>query len=110
MLLAIRSEDRGNGIVSNAVGNRRQRRQIRRALLPKSEKVFLAVHRADDSVYFKELDVEAFSVLCALRDGKHLSEAVDCTDWSARTGEEAAENVQAWFALWSSLGWFCKSS
>ena len=110
MLLTIRREDRGNGIVSNAVGERTQRRRIRRRALPGPEKIFLAVHRADNSVYFKRLDEEAYAILCALRDGKHLSEAVECVDWNARASEQAAVNIQAWFALWSSQGWFCKTS
>ena len=108
MLLAIRSRERENDIVSNAVGDRTQRRRIRRRSLPKPEKIFLAVHRADNSVYLKQLDPEAFGILCALRDGKRLSDAVECVDWSSRSGEEAAQNIQAWFALWSSQGWFCK--
>jgi len=37
-----------------------------------------------------------------------LSEAVDGVQWSEDAGERATANLQAWFALWSSLGWFCK--
>jgi hypothetical protein len=110
MLLAIRQNQREVDIVSNAVGERTQRRRPRKRSLPKAEKIFLAVHRAENSVYFKRLDADAFGILRALRDGKRLSEAVDCVDWSDGSGERAAENLQAWFALWSSLGWFCKST
>jgi len=109
MLLGIRREQREIDIVSNAVTDRPQRRRSRKRALPKREKVFLAVHRADNSVYFKRLDGEAFAILCALRNGKRLSEAVELADWRGRSEEEAAQNVQAWFALWSALGWFCKS-
>ena len=110
MLLAIRSKQRENDIVSNAVAGSSKRRRARKRSLPKPEKIYLAVHRADNSVYFKRLDAEAFGILCALRDGKRLSEAVECVDWNSRSGEQAAEDLQAWFALWSSLGWFCKTS
>ena len=110
MLLTIRGEQRENDIVSNAVAGNSQRRHARKRSLPKPQKIFLAVHRAENSVYFKRLDAEAFGILCALRDGKRLSEAVEYVDWNSRSGEQAAENLQAWFALWSSLGWFCKSS
>lgn len=110
MLLAIRHDQRENDIVSNAVASNSNRRRPRKRSLPKPEKIFLAVHRADNSVYFKHLDAEAFGILCALRDGKRLSEAVECVDWNSRSGEQAAENLQAWFALWSSLGWFCKTN
>src|SRR5271169_2258253 len=110
MLLAVRKGQQEDDIVSNAVADRTQRRRIRRRALPKPQKIFLAAHRADDSVYFKRLDAEAFGILCALRKGKRLSEAVECVDWSTRAGEDAAENVRAWFSLWSSQGWFCKAS
>ena len=53
MLLAIRSQQREFGMVSNAVEERAQRRRPRKRGLPKPEKVFLVVHRADNSVYFK---------------------------------------------------------
>jgi hypothetical protein len=109
MLLAIRHEQRENDIVSNAVASSSARRRPRKRSLPKPEKIFLAVHRAENSVYFKHLDAEAFGILCALRDGKRLSEAVEFVEWNSRSGEQAAEDLQAWFKLWSSLGWFCKT-
>ena len=110
MLLGIRSEKRENDIVSNAVSGGTKRRHSRKRSLPPPQRIYLAVHRADYSVYFKHLDAEAFGILSALRDGKHLSEAVECVDWKSVNGEQAAQNLQAWFTLWSSLGWFCKSN
>ncbi len=108
MLLAIRSRQREFGMVSNAVEERPQRRRPRKRALPTPERVFLAVHRVDNSVYFKRLDSEAFGVLRALREGKHLSEAVEGMNWSDGASDQATEKLKAWFALWSSLGWFCK--
>jgi hypothetical protein len=75
--------------------------------LPQPEKAYLVVHRAENSVYFKRLDRDAFAILHALQQGKRLSEAVECVEWSDGS-EQASEGLQAWFALWSSLGWFCK--
>jgi putative DNA-binding protein len=109
VLLAIRRDQREIDIVSNAVTERPPRRRARMRSLPQPQKLYLAVHRADNSVYFKRLDPEAFAILNALRDGKRLSEAVEHVNWRDVSGEQAAENLQAWFALWSSLGWFCKS-
>ena len=109
ILLSVRRDQRESDMVSNAVTDRPPRRRARMRTLPKPKPIFLAVHRADSSVYFKHLDAEAFGILRALREGKRLSEAVEEVDWSSRSGEEAAANVQAWFSLWSSLGWFCKS-
>ncbi len=105
-LLVIRRKQREFGMVSNAMEERPPRRRPRKRVLPKANTVYLAVHRADNSVYFKRLDPDAFGILRGLSEGKPLSEAVECVDWS--DGERTAENLQAWFALWSSLGWFCK--
>ena len=110
MLLKIRREQRVIDIASNAVTDRPPRRRGPKRSLPKREKVFLAVHRAENSVYFKRLDADAFAILSDLRDGKRLSQAVERVDWRKTSGEQAAERLQAWFALWSSFGWFCKST
>lgn len=107
LLIRVRRETDETDIVSNAVTERVHSRS-RRRVLPKPERVFLAVHRADNMVFFKRIDREAFIILSALRDGKSLSEAVDEVDWSGRNIEEAMDDVQKWFAYWSAQGWFCK--
>jgi hypothetical protein len=107
LLLRVRSELQEADIVSNAV-TERVRSSARRARLPKPERIFLAVHRADNSVYFKRIDKEAYAILRALRDGETLSDAVEAVDWSNRPPEEASAEVQQWFAYWSAQGWFCK--
>jgi len=109
LLILVRREQEVADIVSNAV-TERIRSHARRRRLPKPEPVFLAVHRADNSVYFKRIDKEAFTILCALREGKNLSDAVDAVDWSGRPPEEASAHVQQWFAYWSAQGWFCKNA
>ncbi len=109
LLIHVRREGEEADIASNAV-TERTRSGARRRRLPKPERIFLAVHRADNSVYFKRIDKEAFTILCALREGKNLSDAVDAVDWSDRPPEEASAHVQQWFAYWSAQGWFCKTS
>ncbi len=107
LLIRVRSELEETDIVSNAVTERVHSRS-RRRVLPKPEPIFLAVHRADNTVYFKRIDREAFIILSALRDGRALSDAVDEVDWSGRDLEAAMAEVQKWFAYWSAQGWFCK--
>jgi hypothetical protein len=107
LLIRVRSELEEADIVSNAV-TERVRSSARRARLPNPERIFLAVHRADNSVYFKRIDKEAYAILRALRDGETLSDAVEAVDWSNRPPEEASAEVQQWFAYWSAQGWFCK--
>jgi hypothetical protein len=107
LLVNIRSQLEESDIVSNAVTERPHSR-ARRSKLPRPERIFLAVHRVDNTVYFKRLDQQAFAILCALRDGKSLSQAVDAVDWSNRPAEGAMADVRKWFAYWSAQGWFCK--
>ena len=73
--------------VSNAVSagakHRRRTVTVRRSRTP----VFLAVHRLDNSVYFKRHDREAHALLLALRDGATLGAAcetaIGTNSWSA---------------------------
>jgi len=107
LLIKVRSELEESDIVSNAVTERPHSRSRRRRL-PKPQPIFLAVHRSDNTVYFKRIDQEAFTILRALRDGMTVSSAVDEVDWSGRDIEVAMADVQKWFAYWSASGWFCK--
>jgi hypothetical protein len=109
LLLRVRREEAETEAVSNAV-TERTRSHARRRRLPRPERIFLAVHRADNSVYFRRIEQEAYTILCALRDGKRLSDAVEAVDWSGRPIEDASSAVQQWFAHWSAQGWFCKDA
>jgi hypothetical protein len=93
---ALRSE------ASNAMAQRRKgrRRQIKKHLRPKT--VFLAVHRHDDTVYYKRLQPAQFRLLSAFKNGATLAEAV------TESGELDAEQIKKWFETWASLGWFCE--
>jgi len=107
-LIRVRREEEVD-IVSNAVSER-VRSSARGRRLPKPERIFLTVHRASNSVYFKRIDKAAYAILCALREGKNLSDAVDAVDWGDQTPQEAAANLQQWFAYWSAQGWFCQET
>ncbi|HEY2499402.1 MAG TPA: putative DNA-binding domain-containing protein [Candidatus Angelobacter sp.] len=77
--------------------------------LPKTKKVFLAVHRQENSVYFKRLKPEGFALLRALQQGQPLSQAIETSvDWSGKKLERVMEQLHDWFANWSQLGWFCR--
>jgi hypothetical protein len=82
---------------------------MRRVRLPKPEKTWIAVHRQDLVVYFKRLEPEAFALLRALQQGKTLGDAVEAAaGGSLRKARHIAGQLQNWFALWASLGWFCR--
>ena len=95
--------------MSNAVGasGHRKRSQVtvRRSRAP----VFLAVHRLENSVYFKRHDREAHALLLALRGGATLEAAcetafADSTD----APEKCAAKIREWFSRWAEFGWFCE--
>ncbi|MGZ4787852.1 MAG: HvfC/BufC N-terminal domain-containing protein, partial [Terriglobales bacterium] len=52
-------------------------RRISSKFLPTPQKTYIAVHRLDNSVYFKEVEPEAFAMLRALQKGCTVSEALE---------------------------------
>ncbi|HYL62838.1 MAG TPA: DUF2063 domain-containing protein, partial [Candidatus Methylomirabilis sp.] len=94
---------------SNAFSERQKRKRVRAVAKLNPAQIFLAVHRIDNSVYFRRLDPEEFAVLTALQQGKSLGAAVDAAfRRSAVAPEERPSTVQTWFQTWASLGWFCR--
>jgi hypothetical protein len=110
LLLSIREqEEPESDIASNVVLERESHNKRKRISLPKPKKIYLAVHRQELIVYFKRLEPEAFALLRALQQGKHLSEAIEASvNWSNRNVTHVTGNLHGWFANWSSLGWFCR--
>lgn len=78
-------------------------RGARRLRRPKRERLFLAVHRQEGRIFYKRLEAPAYRILLALRAGRPLPQAVA----AAGRGVTAAQ-VNAWFATWMQLGWFCR--
>jgi Putative DNA-binding domain len=78
------------------------RRTVRRAALPRPSRTFVAVHRHDNSLFYKRLDPAAFRILDALSKGKTLSRAIAAAGPGVKPGR-----VQEWFKSWMALGWFC---
>ena len=76
----------------------------------KPSTIFLAVHRLDDSVYFRRLEREEFQILKELRAGKTLSRAIaSALRKSSIAPEDRPAQIQSWFQTWSTLGWFCRA-
>jgi hypothetical protein len=109
LLLAVRDTDEDSTVASNAFSEKRKRRRVRATAKLKPSEIFLAVHRVDDSVYFRRLDREEFQILRALREGKTLARAIELGFQKSRTPpSERAVTVQEWFQHWATLGWFCQ--
>jgi hypothetical protein len=108
LLLEVR-DDEDTEFASNAFQERRKRKRVRAVARMEPAEIYLAVHRMDDSVYFRRLDCEEFVVLSALRSGKFLGQAIAAAFHnSAIPKDERAANVEGWFRNWSTLGWFCR--
>ena len=74
----------------------------------KQQRVWLAVHRYDDSVYYRRLGREAFLLLRSLHSGATVSEAVGHAFENAKLNvEQQAAVLRESFAHASELGWFC---
>jgi hypothetical protein len=108
LLLEVRKEDEDTDFASNAFQERHKRKRVQAVAKLKPAEIFLAVHRVDDSVYFRRIEREEFAILRALRDGKVLGKAIEAAFRRSRVpAEERAGLVQQWFQNWAALGWFC---
>jgi len=107
-LIQVKRADRLRDEASNAMEAHpaRVRRRLRRRLKPAT--VFLAVHRHQDTVYYKRLEPGAFGVLSAFRTKATIAEA--CQQLGAVEGAPAdlGGKIKSWFESWAALGWLCR--
>ena len=110
LLLKVReTEEPETDISSNVVMMDHSESPRKQLPLPKGKKVFLAVHRQENMVYFKRLKPEGFALLRALQQGQPLSQAIETSvNSSGKKLERVMEQLHDWFANWSQLGWFCR--
>lgn len=76
--------------------------KLRRVPLPKPGRVYVAVHRHDNMLYYKRLEPAADRILRALRAGRTVAQSV------AAVRGIAPEQIQNWFKNWAELGWLCE--
>jgi len=99
----------GSGLrqeASNAIEQHRNRikRHLARVLQPRVN--YLAVHRHQNAVYYKRLDVVQYRLLTALQSGATL-EAACGKLVGLKLPANLGQNIQEWFQTWAGLGWFC---
>ena len=93
---------------SNVALKPKARRNLGVARL-KPRRIFVAVHRMDDSVYYRRLEQDEFRILQLLRAGKSVGRALAIVVKETRLApEELQKNLQKWFAAWAELGWLCR--
>jgi hypothetical protein len=108
LVLAVHRATLEADIVSNAASEHKQPAKLR---LPPMQRmpICLAVHRFDNSVYYRRIDREAFAMLSALQRQETLGNALDFAfSDSELAPEEQAQKIQDYFAYAAQLGWFCR--
>jgi len=110
LLLAVRKEDEDTDFASNAFQERHKHKRVQAVAKLEPAAIFLAVHRVDDSVYFRRIEREEFAILSALRADKPLGKAIVAAFRKSKVPvRERAAALEGWFQNWSTLGWFCSS-
>jgi putative DNA-binding protein len=108
LLLGVRRDD-DTEFSSNAFTERRKRKRVLAVARLKPSPIFLAVHRLDDSVYFRRLERGEFVILRELRVGKMLNRAIDfALRKSSIPLADRPAQIQQWFQTYAVLGWFCQ--
>lgn len=78
---------------------------------PKKQKNHVVIHRQNNSVFYKRINVVEFKVLTEIKKGASLTTAcskVTAQDLSLAYGnEEAIGSIGNSFSQWTKLGWFC---
>ncbi len=101
---------RGAGLRSEASNATEQQRKHSRKRLKqklKSGVIYLAVHRLENSVYYKRLECGQYHILRALRDNATLEEAFIKLTEMGPVPVDLGAQIKQWFETWASLGWFC---
>jgi hypothetical protein len=75
---------------------------------PRPHKVYLAVHRHDNDLYYKRLSHDQYAVLRAIGDGFQLAQACEVLWSSERDEAELAADVRGWFEQWVAMRWLCQ--
>jgi putative DNA-binding protein len=108
LVLAVKKGTPETDIVSGAASQRESRKRVK---LPpmRQERIYLAVHRFEDSVYYRRIGRESFALLSALRAGASVAGAITrAFERSTLTPEGQADLLRESFAHASELGWFCR--
>jgi hypothetical protein len=102
-VLAVKQRDALRGEASNAVESARPAARSKRVARPRRQRVYVAVHRLDNRLFYKRLERPAYLILQALAAGRPVTQAVA----AGGRGVKPA-SVGPWFTTWMGLGWLCR--
>ena len=108
--ISVNRNDDLHETASNAV-TAHKHRATRRKTVPRTKApIYLAVHRFDDTVYYRRLEPEAFRILTSLRRGDSIRKAIENGfERSALPEDDYQAGIAQWFATWAELGWLCRA-
>jgi len=107
-ILAVRRREEPRGEASNAMNERVKHKAAKKVALPKAQKIWLAVHRSENAVYYKRLEEDAYLICSALQKGLPLQAACERAFRRKKASPDFGTKLQGWFAQWASFGWFCR--
>jgi hypothetical protein len=102
-VIAVKRRDALRTEASNAVEAVRRYARSRPVPRPRRRRIYVAVHRLKNRLYYKRLERPAFLILQALAAGRPLPQAVAAGGRRVRP-----DQVNGWFATWMELGWLCR--
>jgi hypothetical protein len=109
LLIELRSESGSSDSSSNNASVARKTKHVRRIAMLEPEEIFLALHRQENSVYYKRLQREDFRLLQSLLAGDTISDAIAAAfEGSSLLEEQRGAFLQEAFASWTTLGWFTR--
>jgi hypothetical protein len=107
LLLQVRTENGSAASSANNASVARKRRHVRHAAALAPRAIYVAVHRHENSVWYKPLGREEFRLLAGLLEGRTLGEAIEVALAGSLLREDGrAAFLREAFATWSMLGWF----
>jgi hypothetical protein len=106
--IQVNSADEEREAASNAALKQKHDRTSRRAVHLMPNRIFVAVHRLDETVYYRRLAHKEYLVLEAIRGQLSIREAIEgAFEASSASVEEQQAVLEEWFANWARLGWLC---
>lgn len=107
-LIAVREDESASDSSVNNASTGFAARRTRRMRTMLREHLFIAVHRYENSVYYRRMDQEDFRLLEAIRNGATLDRAIDAAFvGSTMPEDDRPAHLQSAFSYFAGMGWFC---
>jgi hypothetical protein len=108
LVLAVHSGKPARHVMSNAVSGHNRSDDVTQSPMAPRE-TLLAVHRFENTVYYRRLEREAFRLLSSLQSGEPIGVAFEFAFRDSELSvEEQMTEIQECFAHAAQLGWFCR--